>query len=160
MELETFFTAKTQLEVFLISCGVGLVLGLIYDIFRVFRIVVPHTNLLVAIEDVILITLYSVFTMCFAFSLMRGQIRVFFLVGNALGFTVWLLTIGSIVVKTANRIKSYIMAIFNILKLPFKQVKILILRLKKKLKKSAKNTWLITISCCIIGYMAKSIFGS
>lgn len=140
MELETFFTAKTQLEVFLISCGVGLVLGLIYDIFRVFRIVVPHTNLLVAIEDVILITLYSVFTMCFAFSLMRGQIRVFFLVGNALGFTVWLLTIGSIVVKTANRIKSYIMAIFNILKLPFKQVKILILRLKKKLKKSAKNT--------------------
>ncbi len=140
MELETFFTAKTQLEVFLISCGVGLVLGLIYDIFRVFRIVVPHTNLLVAIEDVILITLYSVFTMCFAFSLMRGQIRVFFLVGNALGFTVWLLTIGSIVVKTVNRIKSYIMAVFNILKLPFKQVKILILRLKKKLKKSAKNT--------------------
>ena len=32
------------------------------------------------------------------------------------------------------------MAVFNILKLPFKQVKILILRLKKKLKKSAKNT--------------------
>ena len=136
LDLETFFTASTQLEVFLISCGIGVILGLIYDIFRIVRITIPHTDILVAIEDLLLFICYGIFLMCFAFSLMRGQIRFFFVIGNALGFLIWFFTIGNIVVKVAYRIKRYILKFISILTYPIKRFFKFI---KKKVKKSSKT---------------------
>ncbi|MCD7800341.1 MAG: spore cortex biosynthesis protein YabQ [Ruminococcus sp.] len=127
--LESFFTANTQLEVFLISCGIGVLLGLIYDIFRIVRITIPHSDLLVAIEDVLLLICYGIFLMCFAFSLMRGQIRFFFIMGNLLGFLIWFFTIGNIIVKVAYRIKGYILKLIGIFTYPIKKILAL---LKKK----------------------------
>lgn len=121
-DLESFFTANTQLEVFLISCGVGLVLGLIYDIFRIVRITIPHTNLLVAIEDLIMFICYGIFLMCFAFSLMRGQIRFFFVLGNFLGFVLWFFTLGNVLVRVAYRIKTYILKFVNLITYPIKKI--------------------------------------
>lgn len=133
LDLETFFTVNTQLEVFLISCGIGVILGLIYDIFRIVRITIPHTDLLVAIEDILLFICYGIFLMCFAFSLMRGQIRFFFVIGNALGFLIWFFTVGNIVVKVAYRIKRYILKFISIFTYPIKKI---FKTLKKKVKKS------------------------
>lgn len=140
MELETFFSIDTQIEVFLMSCVVGIVLGAIYDVFRIFRIIIPHMNILTAIEDIILLSLYGIFLMCFAFSLMRGQIRFFFIVGNFLGFMLWFFTMGSIINKVANRLKKYILILAKWIIYPFKKIRIIINSLKKKYKKSTKNT--------------------
>lgn len=140
MDLETFFTASTQIEVFLISCVVGIVLGIIYDIFRVFRIVIPHSNILTNLEDVILISAYGIFLMCFAFSLMRGQIRFFFIVGNFLGFILWFFTLGSIIIRVANRIKGYLLKAIKIVTYPIRRLLDFLTTMKKKVKKSTKNT--------------------
>ena len=134
LELETFFLNTTQLEVFLISCIVGLVIGLIYDVFRVFRIVIPHNAILVFIEDIILSIMYGVFIVCFAFALMRGQIRFFFLIGNFIGFILWFFTIGSVISKTALRLKLYILKLFKALIFPIRKLIRFFGIIKKKLK--------------------------
>lgn len=140
LDLETFFLNSTQLQAFLISCVVGLLFGLIYDVFRVFRIVIPHNSILVAIEDIILLTAYGIFTICFAFSIMRGQIRFFFLVGNFIGFILWYLTIGSVIIKTALRLKGYILKVIDLILTPIKKISTLLVKVKKKLKNTQKNT--------------------
>jgi spore cortex biosynthesis protein YabQ len=139
MELETFFSVDTQIEVFIISCLVGVVIGAVYDIFRLLRIVVPHGSILTAIEDILLISTYGIFLMCFAFSLMRGQIRFFFVVGNLLGFMLWFFTVGSIITKVANRIKHTILTVVQYINKLFKRVYTIFKSLKKKYKKSTKT---------------------
>jgi spore cortex biosynthesis protein YabQ len=139
LDLETFFTVDTQLEVFLISCGVGVVLGAIYDVLRVFRIVVPHPDLLTAIEDILYLTCYGIFLTCFAFSLMRGQIRFFFIVGNALGFALWFCTVGSILNRVAYRLKKYVLVFCSWIAYPFRKFWALCITFKKKYKKSSKT---------------------
>lgn len=139
MDLETFFTASTQLEVFLVSCGVGVVLGLVYDVLRVFRIVLPHSDLLTHLEDAVLVSSYGVFLMCFAFSLMRGQLRAFFVVGNALGFTLWFCTAGVVVVGVANRVKGYVLCCARWVAYPAKRLWGLAVALKKKLRNPQKT---------------------
>lgn len=146
MELETFFSIDTQVEVFLMSCLVGVVIGAIYDIFRLFRIIFPHANVLTAIEDILLVSAYGIFLMCFAFSLMRGQIRFFFVVGNLLGFMLWFFTVGSIITRVANRIKNFILAIVEHISNIFRKISQSFKSLKKKYKKSTKTLdWLILI---------------
>lgn len=134
LELETFFLNTTQLEVFLISCIVGVVIGIIYDVFRIFRIVIPHNSILVFIEDIILSIMYGVFIVCFAFALMRGQIRFFFLIGNFIGFILWFFTIGSVISKTALRLKLYILKLFKALIFPIRKLIHFFRIIKKKLK--------------------------
>lgn len=140
LDLETFFLNSTQLETFLISCLVGLVIGLIYDVFRVFRIVIPHNVTLVFIEDTLLLTSYGIFIMCFAFALMRGQIRLFFMIGNAIGFILWFFTVGSVIVGTAKRLKLYILKFFKILAYPIRKIIQLLGDIKKKVENPTKNT--------------------
>jgi spore cortex biosynthesis protein YabQ len=138
-DLETFFTVDTQLEVFLISCGVGVVLGIIYDIFRLFRIVLPHPDVLTAIEDILYLTAYGIFLMCFAFSLMRGQIRFFFIVGNALGFVLWFFTVGSVLNRVAYRLKKYILTFCSWVAYPFRKFWAILLSFKKSIKNHQKT---------------------
>lgn len=139
MDLETFFTASTQIEVFLISCVVGIALGIVYDIFRILRIIVPHNNVLTNLEDIILISAYGIFLMCFAFSLMRGQIRFFFIVGNFLGFILWFFTLGNIVIRVTNRIKEYILKGIKMVTYPIRRLIQFFINMKKKVKNPKKT---------------------
>ena len=51
--LETFFTPTEQSLLFLYSALLGVGLSLVYDVFRVFRAIIPHTSFLVAFEDIV-----------------------------------------------------------------------------------------------------------
>ena len=50
---ETFFTVSEELVLFGLSCLAGAVIGVFYDIFRVIRIIFPHNDVLILIEDII-----------------------------------------------------------------------------------------------------------
>ncbi|MBE6853383.1 MAG: hypothetical protein E7505_07885 [Ruminococcus sp.] len=104
MRLESFFTVGEQMQLFLISCLFGIPIGIFYDIFRVIRIILPHSSLLTAAEDVLFFVLYSVFIMSFTFSAARSEFRMYYIFGNIIGFAVYYFTIGRLVTGLFMRI--------------------------------------------------------
>ncbi|NLK70130.1 MAG: hypothetical protein GX286_01650 [Clostridiales bacterium] len=108
MELETFFTATEQTKLFLLSCLLGIPIGITFDIFRVIRAILPHNKIMVAIEDILFMFSYAAFVMCFSIVASRGEFRVFYIIGNILGFTVYFFSVGNIVVGTVRKIVLFI----------------------------------------------------
>jgi len=107
--LESFFTSGQQLNLFLLSCLFGIPVGIVYDIFRAFRIVFRHCKAAVIIEDIIFFMLYGIFIMCFTITFARSEFRFYYCLGNILGFILYYVTIGQLVSgffkKTAEVIK-------------------------------------------------------
>mgnify|MGYP002545496206 CR=1 FL=1 len=76
---ETYFTVHEQLTLFGASCLLGAALGVIYDAFRALRIALPHNKILVALEDIAFLLIYSVFIISFTSAPARGEFRVLYL---------------------------------------------------------------------------------
>jgi len=108
LELETFFRVSEQLKLFLISCLFGIPIGIVYDIFRIIRITLPHNTLLVAIEDILFFIMYSIFLMAFTIAAARADFRVYYILGNLLGFTVYFFSVGNIVTGVFIKIMSFL----------------------------------------------------
>jgi len=110
--LESFFTASEQLRLFIMSCLLGVPLGIFYDLFRVLRIIFPHGKILVAAEDILFFIFYGVFVMCFTIVAARSEFRFYFCAGNILGFAVYHFTVGNIVMKMLQKILSIVKKAF------------------------------------------------
>lgn len=122
MELESFFSVSQQARLFLLSCLFGIPLGILFDIFRVIRAVLPHNTLLVVIEDTIYMFLYAVFMMAFTITAARGEYRFFYTIGNFLGFALYFFTAGNVIVGVIRRISGWINSLFRFVLIPFSAV--------------------------------------
>ena len=89
---------ELERELFLLSVVLGCGLGLLYDIFRVFRVALPHGKILTFFEDIIYTFLYgfALFTFCTG---LTGAIRGFVLVGMLTGSAIEHLTVGNAVIS-------------------------------------------------------------
>lgn len=92
MRLESFFTVSEQLNLFFICILFGIPLGLLYDVFRILRIILPHNALATAAEDVLFFIIYSVFIMLFTYTAARSEFRMYFIFGNLAGFFIYYFT--------------------------------------------------------------------
>ena len=106
--LESFFTASEQLRLFLLSCAFGIPLGILFDVFRVIRLIIPHGKILVAVEDVLFFCIYGVFLMSFVSAAARSEFRAYFCAGNLLGFALYYFTLGNTVVGLLRKLISLI----------------------------------------------------
>ena len=69
---ETFFTVNEQIKLFLICILFGFPIGLFYDIFRIIRIMIPHSSLAAALEDILFFSVYAVFITSFTYAAARS----------------------------------------------------------------------------------------
>ena len=76
-------------------------------------------RVLVALEDLLFCMLYALFVSAFSFGFARGHLRWYFPVGNLLGFTVYYLTAGRVVMGVIHRILGILRRILRVLLLPF-----------------------------------------
>lgn len=92
----------------------GAALGVVYDCFRVARILLPPLAKPkpTFFEDVLFWLIYGFCVFCFAASAARGQVRLFMLLGSLLGFTLYILTIGNLITGV---IRSIVTAVYKIL---------------------------------------------
>lgn len=97
-DLETFFPVAEETRLFLLSCLWGVPVGILYDIFRIIRALLPHNKAAVFIEDILFFLVYAVMFMTFCALFARSVARFYYAVGNALGFAVYFCTVGKIVV--------------------------------------------------------------
>ena len=97
--METYFS--DQAIAFLWAVALGAALGVVYDWFRIGRILRQKWWLTVFLED-LLFSLIAAFATAFCFTLTHyGQVRLFLLIGEALGFIIYFNTVGVLVAKQA-----------------------------------------------------------
>ncbi|MBQ2823184.1 MAG: spore cortex biosynthesis protein YabQ [Oscillospiraceae bacterium] len=99
MQLDTFFTVSEQLLQFLLSVVLGAGLGVVYDVFRVIRIVFPFARKkgAVCVGDIIFMVLCGFAVFLFAAMFCRGEVRFFCIFGAVPGFILYMLTLGNFV---------------------------------------------------------------
>lgn len=130
---ETFFSVREELVLFGLSCLAGAVIGLCYDVLRAFRLMLRHGIWLTAAEDVAFLAGYAVFLSAFAAAAARGELRFYFVLGNALGFTLYLFTLGSIVIRLFGKLFGALAAVFRAVTAPIRRLYVL-LRKKARVK--------------------------
>ena len=117
---ETFFSVSEELVLFGISCLAGAVIGIFYDVFRVIRIIFPHNNILVMIEDIIFLLCYSLFVMSFSSAAVRGEMRGYYILGNIIGFVIYFFTVGSVITEAIRKLFLLISRLFSFITRPFR----------------------------------------
>ncbi|MDE6784651.1 MAG: spore cortex biosynthesis protein YabQ [Ruminococcus sp.] len=137
---ETFFTIQEELTLFGLSCLFGAALGVYYDIFRCLRLIFPHNRIMTASEDILFLMGYGIFLTAFASAAARGELRFYFIIGNSLGFIVYLLTIGSLITRILKKILNLIKIIVGIIFKPFKRIYVKFVGDSKNKVKNIKNS--------------------
>ncbi|HIV18995.1 MAG TPA: spore cortex biosynthesis protein YabQ [Candidatus Merdivicinus intestinigallinarum] len=88
-----------ETAVFLYACALGAGLGVLYDVFRLLRLVTGGKALLVFLEDLLFSFLAAGCTLYFMIEFCSGWLRLFVLAGEALGFILYHFTVGEIVIR-------------------------------------------------------------
>ena len=148
------FGLSLELSLFVRSIFMGILFGVIFDMLRVVRIIIPHKNWLVFAEDFLFMLFCGFWFFIFSMTSARGQLRAFLLIGSGIGFVLYIVTVGaavkSIVTKTRDLIRAVLKRIYLFAKrllTPFavkikKHFKLRIKKIpvkRKKIKKSAKK---------------------
>lgn len=108
MSTEVFFSVSEELNIFFYSCITGVFFGAVYDIFRCLRAALPHNRIMVFAEDFIFMTFCSICYFVFITVFARGQIRLFILGGNLVGFLAEHFTVGNIIVLVARAVFGFV----------------------------------------------------
>lgn len=130
---ETFFSVDEELRLFGLSCLFGAAFGVVYDLFRTVRLLLPHNGAMVAAEDIAFLALYGVFLPAFASAAARGELRFYFALGNIIGFVLYIATVGTAVVGVMRRIAALLKKLIRVASYPFRRGYVF-LRTKAKAK--------------------------
>ena len=129
MHLNTFFSVSQHTSLFLMSVVLGAALGILYDCFRVLRIVFPPAakrNAVIA-EDIIFWIIYGFCIFCYAAAFARGQVRFFMFFGSLIGFVLYMVTIGNAVTgvirKIFDAVYKILHKVYSLLIEPFVKIK-------------------------------------
>lgn len=93
-----------QFFVFLYSLALGLVLGIIYDILRIIRMVINLKNIAIFMQDFLYFILSAVLTFIFVLGLNSGNSRFYILAGEGIGWIVYHITLGDIIYKYSGKL--------------------------------------------------------
>lgn len=114
---------SAQTAYFLWSLVLGVALGVLYDLIRAVRMVLRAGKIHVLISDILFFAVCGVITSLFSLPFNKGDVRVFILFGEAVGFLAYRITLGSVMGKVyaffAKKIRSFVQKIRKILQIFF-----------------------------------------
>lgn len=133
-----------QLKIFLTSLGVGFLLGMLYDIFRFFRLSFSRFKAATVIIDTLYFLLFGFLSYIFILTVNKGEIRFYILLGEALGASFWYFAFAPVSFKITNAVVRFLKRTYWVVTYPFralaKAISALNEKIKQKRKKTAKNT--------------------
>lgn len=141
---------QDQTYLFLVFSLTGIMIGLLFDFFRVLRKSFKTTDLITCIEDIIFWILAGILILYNIWYFNNGEIRLFIILGIIMGTIIYILTLSNIVVKIfsifMNFLKNIIIQLFKILELPYKpivliykKICVIITNIVKKIVKKRKK---------------------
>lgn len=100
-------TVASQLTIFLFSAILGAVLGVIYDAIRVFNAVVKENLVRIFVQDVLYFIISAVITFMYMLVVNGGEIRVYIVVGEAVGWLIYRATLGKFIYKIVLKVVEF-----------------------------------------------------
>lgn len=116
-----------QVYLFFIFIANGIIIGILFDFFRILRKSFKTRDIVTYFEDLLfwILTGFSILYFIFVFN--NGEIRLFMFLGIAVGITLYMLIFSSFFIKVNVTIitffKKVIIKIFEFLLIPFKFIK-------------------------------------
>jgi len=99
--------ASYALSVFLLSCLLGGVLSVFYNLFKILRIAVKFSAVTIAVQDFVFWFLSGLAVFMFALWQNDGIVRGYVLAGALIGALVYNLTIGALIARSAAAIVGF-----------------------------------------------------
>lgn len=124
-----------QARVFLLSLGFGFILGILYDVFRIVRLVVSPGRRIVIIYDVVYVALSAVLSFLFFLAVNDGSVRAFSLFALLLGWLVYYLSLGIFVIKISEALVRFTRRLIYLITRPFVFVFGIIRRLLRRFRR-------------------------
>ena len=128
-----------QAYLFLIFIVNGLIIGFLFDFFRILRKSFKTADFITYIEDIIFWILTGLIVLSSIFIFNNGEIRFFIFLGIALGIILYMTIFSSSIVKTLvyliEIIKKFFCCIFNFVSIPFKFMWKIIKNIVRKITK-------------------------
>lgn len=97
----------SELYIFIYSCLFGAFLGIIYDLFRLFRVLFLCKFWFVFIQDIFYFLISGIGTFLFILYFNFGEIRFYILLGEAIGWMIYYLTLGYIFYRYSSKIAKF-----------------------------------------------------
>ena len=122
--MEYILSLSTQTRSFLLSLGFGLIIGILYDVLRVVRIFLSFSKIAAYVTDFLFSVLSAVMTFLFCLSVSNGEVRLYIILGEFIGFSVFYLSFGTVAVKFSEKtVKKMLNALRKIFRLILKHLK-------------------------------------
>lgn len=128
-----------QLRYFVIALAVGIAMGVIYEAFRLIRLISPKGKMLCFVCDVLFMSLASLISFVLTVVINTGIIRWYILLGEVVGFFVYMRTIGRVSGALFRLIRKLILKILWVIFTPLRLIKRLIVKIFSKLAKKIKK---------------------
>ena len=142
--MDTMVTS--QIIIFLFSMLLGAFLSLVFDGFRISNAVLKVNLKRIFFEDVIYFILSAIITFTYILVVNSGEIRVYIIFGEVLGWIIYRLTIGKFVYKIILTVVKFLSKWFSklkkyvISKIPKDKIRKLIGKIKNKKPKFIKSS--------------------
>ncbi len=97
-----------QLLIFGYSCVLGAGLGLLYDFFRIIRMMINPRNIAIFVQDVIYFIISGVITFLFVLGFNRGEARFYILAGEGIGWILYHITLGELIYRCSGKLVKFL----------------------------------------------------
>ena len=124
--------AQNQAYLFLVFSLTGVIIGVLFDFFRILRRTIKTSNFITYIEDIIFWILTGLLILYNIWYFNNGEIRIFLFLGIILGVLIYMSTLSSLVIKLFSEILKMIL---KILKIPLKTIVIILKKITTAITK-------------------------
>ena len=111
-----------QVQIFLYSLVLGLILGIIYDIFRIFRLTFNVKKWGIFFQDILYFITISLVSFSFIIIFNKGEVRYYIIIGQLIGGVIYYISLGRIVYKYSKNLLWHINRFFRNLFFPLKVI--------------------------------------
>ncbi len=108
-------TVADQTIIFLSCIACGITIGLVFDLFRIFRRIIRTNDFITLLQDIIYWLIASVIVFAFILNFNSGELRWYEFLGVFLGAGMYLLTISSIIIEASIFTLQFIFKIFSLI---------------------------------------------
>lgn len=122
--------AQNQAYLFLIFSLTGIVIGTLFDFFRILRRNIKTSNIITYLEDVLFWILTGILILYNIWYFNNGEIRIYMFLAIILGVLIYMSTLSDILIKLFSII---LQAIIKIFRVPYNILKSLIRKLIAKI---------------------------
>lgn len=139
-------TLSAQTQAFIYSCVLGVILAVVYTAMGIVKIVSPPSKKLLFVMDVLFMLVCTFATFFFSVAATWGSLRYYVVFGELIGFFLFYLFVGELILKCSKAITGFLAKIYFFLTNPFRKlfkklfsfISVWLSKIKKRLKPKRK----------------------